>query len=63
MNSEFLKIWFKTFLRFGLGLGFIFIFSILMSNEFYFAGVIFGLLGVSALFAWIEFDAKRWMEN
>ena len=59
MNSEFLKIWLKMFLRFGLGLGFIFIFSILMAIGFYFAGVIFGLLGVSALFAWIEFDAKR----
>ena len=59
MNSKFLKIWLKMFLRLSLGLGFIFIFSLLMSIGFYLAGVIFGLLGVSALFAWIEFDAKR----
>ena len=59
MSSKFLKIWLKMFLRFSLGLGFIFIFSILMSVGFYFAGVILGLLGISALFAWIEFDAKR----
>ena len=59
MNKEFLKIWLKIFLRLVAMLGYLIVFTLLMSIGLYFIGMIVGLLGISYLFAWICFDAKR----
>ena len=59
MDKEFLRMWFKIFSRLVAALGFLIVFSLLMSIGLYLIGTIVGLLGISYLFAWICFDAKR----
>ena len=59
MDKEFLRMWFKIFSRLVAAFGFFIVFALLMSIGLYLIGTIVGLLGISYLFAWICFDAKR----